>query len=431
MRIIRLEAENVKKLRAVAIEPTGNVVQITGANGSGKTSVLDCIWMAMAGKGAVPVTPVRVGEESARITLDLGEYIVTRTFTAEGTTSLKVTTPQGAAYSSPQTLLDKWLGALTFDPLAFTRLKPREQREQLAQVAGLRTMLDTLAAEDKADFDARTIANREAKQAAARVASLAEVEPCEPVVMAELLGEIRAARDHNTMVDREQQRRDEQERSITQMFDRAGALQREAERLQAEATLLLAHAEQADVAFAALPPLAARIDVDALEARIAEAEAVNAQHRAYQERAAAVDAAEKLQADADAFTARLKAREEERASVIRSAAFPVPDLGLTDEGVTYRGLPLEQASGAEQLRVSVAIAMAMSPTLRVLRIQDGSLLDDRSLALLEAMAREHDFQVWIEQVDTSGTVGIVMEDGTARVASTEVTPKRRRMAVGA
>ncbi len=61
--------------------------------------------------------------------------------------------------------------------------------------------------------------------------------------------------------------------------------------------------------------------------------------------------------------------------------------------------------------MSVAIAMAGNPKLRVLRIKDGSLLDSKSYAMLQEMAELHDFQCWVEAVDESGTVGIVMEDG--------------------
>lgn len=55
--------------------------------------------------------------------------------------------------------------------------------------------------------------------------------------------------------------------------------------------------------------------------------------------------------------------------------------------------------------------MAANPKLRVLRIRDGSLLDKKSLGLIAAMADDQDFQVWIEAVDTTGKVGIFMEDG--------------------
>lgn len=431
MRIIRLEAENVKKLRAVAIEPTGNVVQITGANGSGKTSVLDCIWMALGGKDAVPSTPVRQGEESARITLDLGEFIVTRTFSAAGTTALKVTSPQGAVYGSPQTMLDKLLGSLSFDPLAFSRMKPREQRDQLATLAGLATMLDELDAAHKQDYEARTAVNRAAKQTAAQLAAMPAVDPCEPVVMANLVTALREAQHHNEQVNRERERRDAQARQIAAAHDKAAALRAEANRLLDEATTLAARAGEEQVALSKLPALAPLADVAAIERQFEEAERINGQARAYAERSKIAALLQEHEAEAQAITAHMAQREAERRRVIEAATFPIEGLGLSEEGVTYNGLPLEQASGAEQLRVSIAIAMATNPALRVLRIQDGSLLDERSLALIEAMAEAHDFQVWIEMVDTSGTVGIVMEDGTAHEAPAEGTPRRRRMAVGA
>ena len=48
LKIIQLSAENVKRLIAVEIKPDGNLVQITGKNGQGKTSVLDSIWWALS-----------------------------------------------------------------------------------------------------------------------------------------------------------------------------------------------------------------------------------------------------------------------------------------------------------------------------------------------------------------------------------------------
>ena len=39
MKIIELHAENVKRLKAVQIRPTGPLVEIAGRNGQGKSSV--------------------------------------------------------------------------------------------------------------------------------------------------------------------------------------------------------------------------------------------------------------------------------------------------------------------------------------------------------------------------------------------------------
>ena len=88
MRIIRLQAEGFKRLVAVDITPEGDLVEIRGNNGNGKSSVLDAIFAALGGAAAFPAKPVREGEEAAVIRLDLGELLVTRYFTAAGTTGL-------------------------------------------------------------------------------------------------------------------------------------------------------------------------------------------------------------------------------------------------------------------------------------------------------------------------------------------------------
>jgi hypothetical protein len=92
----------------------------------------------------------------------------------------------------------------------------------------------------------------------------------------------------------------------------------------------------------------------------------------------------------------------------------VPGLGFDDDGVTYNGVPFSQCSSAEQLRVSLGVAMALNPRIRVLRITDGSLLDAENLAVIEEMADLQDFQVWIERVAEDGEVGVVIEDGAVK-----------------
>jgi hypothetical protein len=77
----------------------------------------------------------------------------------------------------------------------------------------------------------------------------------------------------------------------------------------------------------------------------------------------------------------------------------------------YRGFPFEQASSAEQLRVSAAIGMALNPELKVMLIRDGSLLDAESLRLLSELAERADHQIWIERVSTGEEVSVVIEDG--------------------
>jgi hypothetical protein len=109
---------------------------------------------------------------------------------------------------------------------------------------------------------------------------------------------------------------------------------------------------------------------------------------------------------------------------------PIEGLGVDgdDDGlhVTYQGVPFVQISTAEQLRVSTAIAMAGNPELRILRISDGALLDDNSMAILRDMATEHDFQLFVELVRPNEATGIILEDG--RIKGQELEPQDRKPA---
>jgi hypothetical protein len=115
----------------------------------------------------------------------------------------------------------------------------------------------------------------------------------------------------------------------------------------------------------------------------------------------------------------MAARKEAKDQAIASAKMPVDGLSFGEDGVLLNGVPFEQASDAEQLRASVAIAAAMNPKLRVIRIRDGSLLDDDAMQALAAMAAERDLQIWIERVgEHVNTFGVVIRDG-AVVAQAE------------
>src|SRR3990167_5105234 len=106
MKIIQLKSENIKKLKAVELtfDPKENVVVVSGKNGQGKTSLLDSIWYALCGKDVVPSKPIREGADKASITVDLGDYVVSRTFTEKGS-YLTVESKDGAKYPSPQAML--------------------------------------------------------------------------------------------------------------------------------------------------------------------------------------------------------------------------------------------------------------------------------------------------------------------------------------
>lgn len=425
MKIINLQAENIKRITAVEITPDGNMVQITGKNGAGKSSVLDSIWYALAGGDVIPGQPIRTGENKAHIRLDMGELIVERRFTDKGT-YLSVTTADGDKKANPQTMLNGLIGELSFDPLAFANMDAKKQFNELRRVAKLEIDVDELDRLNKEDFEKRTNVNRDAKakRAAAGAIMVPADLPAEPVDEADLLDQMEQAAEHNTRIETRKANR----AKVTQDAADARAeaenktalaarLRKEADDADAAATAALETATELEAKLAAAQPLPEPIDVADVRAKLDAAKATNAGFAAKARRAEVVAEAAALEKESDDLTAAMEGRTKAKQDAIAAAEMPVPGLGLGDGIVTYNGVPFDQASTAEQLRVSLAIAMAANPELRVIRIQHGNDLDEDNLKLIAEMATAQDYQIWIERVDSSGQVGFVIEDGHVKGAT--------------
>lgn len=420
MKIINFYAENFKRLRVVRLTPEGHLVQLTGANGQGKSSVLDAIWAVLGGAKAAPDQPVRRGAKNAVVKIDLGDLIVTRRFTAEGASALQVEAQNGKVFSSPQRVIDEMMGRLTFDPLAFLRMDAKAQLETLRSVVSLDIDIDALDGANQRDYAARTEANREAAalQAQADAITVPENLPATTVDVAGLLERITQASTHNAEIEQRRARRDTVAGQIKLHRQAADDKLAEANRLRARAAEIEADGQKLV------------IEADALQAKLDTAEAlpepadVTELRRQYDQGMAVNDAIAKrdrklqltrqaasVQAESQRLTDAMEARKAERTAAIARAKLPVPGLSFGDGQVMLNDLPFDQASGAEQLRTSLAVAMAMNPKLRVARIKEGSLLDENGMKLVAEMAEAFDFQVWVESVRTDGAVGFTMEDG--------------------
>lgn len=414
MKIITLTAENVKRLTAVEITPSGSIVQVTGKNGSGKSSVLDAIYYALAGGKALPRTPVRRGAETATIKLDLGEIKVTRKFTAAGGTSLAVESAAGARYSSPQRMLDELVGAISFDPLEFARLDPKDQFDQLRAIAKVDVDLDVLAGKNKTDFERRTEINKAAKAARAQADGLRVPDglPADAPDAKALLDRLQEAHTHNAAVARQQE-------AARAAADQAKAMAKQVEQMKLQLEELqeaIVEGEKKidEASRRANTPTEAPIDTADIRAQIDAVEKIKVGLQARDRKAQLVAEADRLEAQAKELTDAIEARNKAKDDALAAATMPVEGLSLGEGIVLFDGLPFDQASSAAQLRTSVAIAMAANPKLRVLRVKDGGLLDDDGMQMLKGMADAADYQVWIETVHASGPVAIEMVDGHAK-----------------
>lgn len=401
MRIVQLRAENLKRLKAVDITPEGDLVIVSGKNGQGKTSVLDSIWFALGGLAAQRDTdrPIRDGEESAEVSIDLGDLVVTRRWTGK-TTKLTVTSPDGAKYGSPQRVLDELVGRLSFDPLEFAEMDAKNQRLHLLRMVNLPFDVEDLDRQREAIFAERTEVNREVltqKKLLATIPSYPDDTPDAETSVAALVHRLDEERKaHSYFADRNNRMGAAQER--------LAAARRELE----EATAMWVQFQGVDIEAESrfLP------DLQKTQDQIDGADDVNRNVRSKLARREAEIRFLDAQNESNRHSLRLVALDKYRNDALQSATMPLAGLYVDEEHVTYGDVPLKQCSSAEQLRVSVAIAMAMNPTVRVIRITDGSLLDSDNLAVIEQMAIDNDFQIWLERVDESGQLGVVIEDGS-------------------
>lgn len=427
--ILELKADNFKRLRAVTIRPDGHTVVIGGRNAQGKTSALDAIEAVLGGGRHCPEEPLRRGARKgfAEIKLDevpaleLDGLTIRRTFSQGSNSKLEVRSSDGLL-KSPQAILDKLLGTLSFDPLAFLRQDRHKQTLVLKQVAGLDfTELDKAIAKFVDERKEGKVLVASLKQRADGTESFDGV-PDKEVSVDELLAELESQRKENEAIDELeglraranaalQARQSDLDALRANLVDANNALV-EAENAMRE--MRDEHIPAADTVLLAATDAvnnATRFDPNIIREQLSAAGETNRKVRAnvaHKEAALDLFAAEAV---LDTSEGNLTTTRAQKARLIEDAEYPVEGLSVDDDGVLFRGFPLSQASGAEGLKVSAAIGLALNPDLRVLLIRDGSLLDADSMAALAEIAKEADAQIWIERVGDGEEVGIVIEDG--------------------
>jgi hypothetical protein len=412
MRIIEMQVDNIKGIRTANVHPTDDVVIISGKNGQGKSSLLDAMFLALAGGKATRMVeqPIRRGETNATVKLDLGDFTVTKMWTTSGSV-LDVRTKEGIQVPSQQEFLNKLTGALWFDPLAFAGMKEKDQRAMLLDLVELPFDPEELAQQKAKVFEDRTDANREVKALQARLDAAPPPEPDVPdeeISTAEVMKQYTIAQGVLQANENERLRHARQEENVTALEARHDSLLEQLRLVKEEldkAREDLFHSE--GIQGSLEDP-----DLTIFETQLATAEETNVKVReknAYRELHLEWQQADQVAKDLDN---QLKVITEAEREAIADAAMPIEGLGFTEVGVTFNDTPFKDLSASEQLKVSVAMGMALNPTLRVMRVMDGSLLDSDAMAHIAEVAASNDYQVWIEVVSDSGDVGFVIRDGT-------------------
>jgi recombinational DNA repair ATPase RecF len=418
-KIIKLQAENFKKLKAIEITPQGNTIKISGPNAAGKSSVLDAIWFALAGKDALKMNPdpVKHGERVAKVTLDLGSedsdnfvknaYTVVRTW-SNGNSKLEITNNEGMKYGSPAGMLSSIVGDLSFDPLAFAGQSDKEQVKTLLELVNLPIDIYALDDDRKVIYESRTLVNRAVKHLDGKVAGFPTVDaPDEEVNTSDIMT---AMQDATTQISQYKDMRDNYvHKSNTKDELRASIKLLETQLLEKQDALLDMELEIDQLT----PQIETLIDPDlsVFKDQLQNAEQINANVRSMQQRNQIIAELDAEKKNSEELTAKINEIDDLKERTIREAEMPIEGLGFNDLGVTFNNTLIKQCSTAEQHRISIAIGMAMNPKLRVILIDDGSALDSTTMKDIEDLAADKGYQLWVGVVDETGKIGICIEDG--------------------
>lgn len=431
--IVGLEVSNVKRLTAVSLTPSVGMNIVGGNNGEGKSSLLDSIAMAIGGKSEMPEVPLRRGAVKGGVTLTTSNGLTIRRNITEKGTTLTVTNADGFKASSPQDILDRLTSANMFDPFSFAKAKPAERIQTLKRLVGLDT--SGLDARRKALYEKRTALGKDLDRAKHRAeeAPYFDGAPSAVINPADIMRELTDANATNSK-GRELVAAAERAKSAAEQADaRVG----DAERKVADIEAMLASARDkvtvakkarddakaAEVAAYGFANAFVAVDTAPIIARMNDVVETNKQVDANARRAELVAEVNRLAAEVATHTQEIEKVDTEKQAILAGIQYPITGLGCGDDDVTFNGLPLNQASTAEQIRASVAIGAALNPTMRVMLIRDGSLLDDKSLGLLRELCEQHNLQLFIERVGHGKECSVIIEDGTVYAApsSTEQT----------
>lgn len=433
--ITALEAENVKRIKAVAFAPSPTGLTLVGGNNNqGKTSVLDALAWALGGDRFRPDAAQRDGAIAPahlKVTLSNGVVVERKGKNA----SLTVTDPTGRR--SGQQLLNAFVEPLALDLPRFMDASDKEKSDILLRIIGIGAELHTRDLEIKGLYDKRTFTGQLAAQKkhfAEEMISYPEA-PDEPVSASELIRQQQDILARNGENQRLRAQYAELEQQVQQCVDelkrtreRIATLQQLADELDAKHTKLFNQRETARKTVSQLQDESTA----ELEASIRDIEETNRKVRANLEKSRAEDEAAQYASEYDRLTESIQQKRADRMALLNGADLPLPGLSVEDGVLTYNGKRWRDMSGSDQLRVATAIVRRLNPDCGFVLLDKLEQMDMTTLQEFSAWLEAEGLQAIATRVSTGSECQIIIEDGMVKDAvPPEEKPQPRSWTKGA
>lgn len=418
IKINKFEIENVKRVKAVRVKPTENgLTVIGGANGQGKTSVLDAIAWALGGEKFKPSQAAREGSAlppHLKVTMSNG-LVVER---AGKNSALKVTDPSGE--KAGQMLLDTFIEKLALDLPKFMQSSGKEKANTLLRIIGVEDQLNELEEKEKELYQERFTIGRIAdqKDKFAKEQPYYPDAPNEPVSAAELIkqqqeilarnGENQRKRDHALELHAERNR----------LAEKVNTLTEELERYRKQ---LIQVDHDMNIAYKSAEELQDESTAE-LEASIANIDEINRKVRANLDKEKAEDDAKAYKDKYKEMSQALDDVRNEKMDLLNSAKLPLPELSIEDHELTYKGQKWDNMSGSEQLKVATAIIKQLNPQCGFVLMDKLEQMDLNTMKEFGQWLEEQGLQVIATRVSTGDECSIIIEDGYVKDAEPDPEP---------
>lgn len=425
VKIMALEAENVKRIKAVALTPAPTGLTLVGGNNNqGKTSVLDALAWALGGDRFRPDAAQRDGAVApAHLKVKLSNGVVVERKGKNA--SLTVTDPTGRR--SGQQLLNAFVEPLALDLPRFMDATDKEKADILLRIIGIGSELHTRDLEIKALYDKRTFTGQLAAQKkhfAEELISYPDA-PEEPVSASELIRQQQDILARNGENQRLRAQYAELEQQVQQCVDelkrtreRIATLEQLRDELDAKHTKLFNQRETARKTVSQLQDESTA----ELEASIRGIEETNRKVRANLEKSRAEDEAAQYASEYDRLTESIQQKRADRMALLNGADLPLPGLSVEDGALTYHGKRWRDMSGSDQLRVAAAIVRRLNPDCGFVLLDKLEQMDMTTLQEFSAWLESEHLQAIATRVSTGSECQIIIEDGMVKDAGTVVPP---------
>ena len=416
VKITALEAENVKRIKAVALTPSPTGLTLVGGNNNqGKTSVLDALAWALGGDRFRPDAAQRDGAVApAHLKVTLSNGVIVERKGKNST--LTVTDPTGRR--SGQQLLNAFIEPLALDLPRFMEASDKEKADILLRIIGIGAELHTRDMEIKALYDKRTFTGQLAQQKkhfAEELISYPEA-PDEPVSASDLIRQQQDILARNG----ENQRKRSQLAQLTDLLERQKKVVADLEfQLSTEKQRLTTMQADVKIAQTAAADLQDESTAE-LEASIRDIEDTNRKVRANLEKARAEDEAVQYDSEYKRLTEQIAQKRADRMALLNGADLPLRGLSVEDGALTYEGKHWRDMSGSDQLRVAAAIVRRLNPDCGFVLLDKLEQMDMTTLQEFSAWLEAEHLQAIATRVSTGSECQIIIEDGM--VKDTDITP---------